>query len=97
MKYKIVKKESKTLHHDNVLIDGVHKDVITVNHSIWYIAKRKGRIFGFWHKIGHECDYEGDLIAYSTKTVEDMEDYIRKWHEVKYFNKPIEIIKEISI
>lgn len=66
--------------------------------NTYYIGYRKGKTFGFWHKLGHEyCGWDGDLIAHTTKTPEEMEDYIRKWHEVRYGQVPCEIIKEFTV
>ena len=90
MKYKIIKKSSKKL------IEKDNDKHIEIQYSEWYEARRKGRIFGFWYKVGHKYFWD-DLIVYTTKTIEEMGDYIRKYHEVKYFNHPIEIIKEINI
>ena len=93
MKYKIIKKTSKSLQkvYDP---DGQH---IEVHKSEWYQAKRKGKIFGFWHDVGHERYFDGGLIARTEKTVEAMEDYVRKWHEVNYYKEKIEIIKDIEL
>lgn len=91
MRYKIIKKISKKL------VERGNDKHIEIEYSEWYEARRKGRIFGFWHKVGHEAYFDGELIAYTSKTIEDMEDYIRKYHEVEYSKYPIEIIKEINI
>ena len=32
-------------------------------------------------------------MPHSEKTVEAIEDYVRKWHEVRYSKLPIEIVK----
>ena len=94
MKYKIVKKQSKSL---RVIKGPGIANQIEVSTRTWYEGKRKGKIFGFWHAIGHEACFDGDLIPYSAESVEEMEDYIKKFHEVKYSKLPIEIIKEINI
>ena len=94
MKYKIIKRTSKTLQKIHEPEDKHHFEV---EYSEWYEAKRKGRIFGFWHTVGHEAYFDGETITHTEKTIEAMEDYIRKWHEVEYFNKPIEIIKDIDL
>ena len=47
MKYRIVKHQSKTI--SNKYDDKLEKQVTKVNTNTWYIASRKGRIFGFWH------------------------------------------------
>jgi len=98
MKYKIIKCENKNLQTFlSVDENGKSCNEIKVIHSVWYEAKRKGKYFGFWHKIGHEYDYDGNTISYTTKKLEDIEDYIHKWHEVHYFKQPIEIIKCIDL
>jgi len=98
MKYKIIKCENKNLQTFlSVDENGKSCNKIKVIHSVWYEAKRKGKYFGFWHHIGHDYYFDGEVIAFTTKTVEEMEDYIKKWHEVNYFNKPIEIVKDINI
>lgn len=94
MKYKIVKKTTKYFSADK--ING--QPDIKVTYSTWYIAKRKGRLFGFWHSLGNRTDYYGDLIVYCANTIEEMEKYIQKWHEWKYDNTlECEIVKEITI
>lgn len=96
MKYRIVKHQSKTI--SNQYDSKLEKQVTKVNTNIWYIASRKGRIFGFWHAIGHEYDFTGDLIRHSTKTIEEMEEYIKAYHEVNYGDGyKYEIIKEIDL
>jgi len=94
MKYRIKKRVVKTL--EEKIID--EKREIFIKKSEWYEASRKGRLFGFWHAIGHEYDYDGWLWRYTANTVEEMEDYIRKWHEVEYGdNYKYEIIKNIEL
>jgi hypothetical protein len=90
MKYKIIKKTLKTLIEKG---DDKH---IEIQYFEWYEARRKGRIFGFWHKVGHKYNWD-ELVEYTTKTIEEMEDYIRKYHEVKYSKYPIKIIKEVNL
>jgi hypothetical protein len=94
MKYRIKKKIYKSL--DETHVNG--KRQIIVKKSEWYEASRKGRLFGFWHAIGHEGDFDGGIWRYKANTVEEMEDYIRKWHEVEYGdNYKYEIIKNIEL
>lgn len=90
MKYKIIKKSSKTL---KKIYEPENKHHFEVKYSEWYEAKRKGKIFGFWHTVGHEAYFNGELMPHSEKTVEAIEDYVRKWHEVRYSKLPIEIVK----
>jgi hypothetical protein len=98
MKYKIIKCENKTLQTFlSVDENGKSYNEIKVIHSVWYEAKRKGKYFGFWHIIGHNHYFDGEVIAFTSKTVKEMEDYIHKWHEVHYFKQPIEIIKCIDL
>ena len=93
MKYKIIKKTAKSLQkvYDP---DGQYFEV---HKSEWYQAKRKGKIFGFWHTVGHEAYFDGELIPHIEYTVDAIEDYVRKWHEVKYNKEKIEIIKDIEL
>lgn len=63
----------------------------------WYQASRKGRIFGFWHALGHEGYLDGGTIPYEADTLEDIENYIQAYHEVEYNDDKIEIIKDIDI
>ena len=92
MKYKIIKKSSKTFKE---IYKPTHH--FEVEYSEWYEAKRKGRIFGFWYTVGHEAYFDGELMSHSEKTIEAMEDYLRKWHEVRYSKFPIEIVKYIEL
>ena len=89
MKYSIKKINTKSLEEVN--------NKIEIKKSTYYVASRKGKIFGFWHAIGHKYDWYGDLERHFTKTLEEMEDYIYKYHEVNYSKEPCEIIKEIKI
>ena len=94
MKYRIKKKVNKSL--NETYVNG--KKQIIVKKSEWYEASRKGRLFGFWHAIGHESHFDGSLWRYHANTMEEMEDYIRKWHEVNYGdNDKCEIIKDIEL
>jgi len=102
MKYKIIKKHSKTL---KVTRPGKFPDSekyisekTSIERSEWYEAKRKGHIFGFWHKVGHTCDYEGKIIQHVTHTLDEMKNYIRDWHEVRYGDKcKCEIIEKFEL
>ena len=94
MKYKIVKKQSKSL---RVIKGPGTANQIEVSTRTWYEGKRKGCIFGFWHAIGHEAYFDGELIPYTANTVEEMEDYINKFHEVEFSKYPMEIIKEVNL
>ena len=92
MKYRIRKHTHsylKTIHNNG-------KSYVEKITDIWYQALRKGKIFGFWHAIGHEW-FLDDLEPYKAKTIEDMENYIRMYHEVKYKDDKIEIIKDIDL
>jgi len=100
MKYKIIKKYSKKLKVTHPLY--TQKTHIPESTSIekneWYEAKRKGRIFGFWHKVGHEYDFDGMVYQHTTHTLEEMRNYIRDWHEVNYGDKcKCEIIEKIEL
>ena len=102
MKYKIIKKQSKSLKvtHSGVFPDSEKymPEKTSVKISEWYEAKRKGRIFGFWHKVGHECGYEDERISHTTNTLDEMKDYIKNWHEVNYGDKyKCEIIEKFEL
>ena len=92
MKYKIIKRSTKTLKE---VYKPEHK--FEIEYSEWYEAKRKGKIFGFWHTVGHEAYFDGELMTHTEKTLEAIEDYVRKWHEVRYSKYPIEIVKDIEL
>ena len=95
MKYKIIKKEFKSLSVSN--LNSTQKvDIYT---KTWYEAKRKGRIFGFWHTVGHECDWvDGTIYSHTANTLEEMENYIIKYHEVNYGDQyKCEIVKEFDL
>ena len=95
MKYKIIKKCNSNLH----VTAGVNNpDIVSITKHEWYEVKRKGRIFGFWHKVGHESGYEGERIQHTTRTLEEMKNYIKCWHEVNYGDKyKYEIIEKIKL
>ncbi len=93
MQYKIIKKEEKKLIELSHFVNGNIENEVKVKHYVWYEARRKGTIFGFWHDVGHPPFN----FPYIAKTIEEMEDYIKKWHEVNYFGKPIEIVKDINL
>lgn len=96
MKYKIIKKYNSSLCFERGLND--IPDKVSISKSSWYEARRKGRIFGFWHKVGHLCDFDGDIIGHTSQTLEEMKDYIQKWHEVHYGDKcKYEIIEKIDL
>jgi hypothetical protein len=102
MKYKIIKKHSKTLkvtHTSKFPDSGKYMpEKTSIERSEWYEVKRKGRIFGFWHKVGHECGYEGERIQHTTHTLDEMKNYIRDWHEVHYGDKcKCEIIEKFEL
>jgi len=66
-------------------------------HKEWYQASRKGRIFGFWHTLGHEYSWD-DLVTYKADTLEDMEKYIEMYHKCNYGDScKYEIIKDVKI
>lgn len=102
MKYKIIKRQSKSLKVTKP-IDNLNGKYVPESTSVetreWYEAKRKGRIFGFWHKIGHECDWwDGSIFKHTTKTLEEMKNYVRDWHEVNYGNDcKCEIIESFEL
>ena len=92
MKYKIIKKHLKTLkvtHPGQFPNSGKFMPEKTlIERSEWYEAKRKGRIFGFWHDVGHEYDcWDCGTIQHTTKTLDEMKNYIKDWHEVHYGDK----------
>ena len=98
MKYKICRKTHKTLKLKDCS-NGSRKTELT--EKVLFFAKRKGRIFGFWHDVGTElCDYEGGTfisIEYF-ESPDDCEDYVRKYHKYHYCDKhKLEIFKELDI
>ena len=83
--YRIIKRTNKKLI--------VNRDKTDVEISHWYIAKRKGRIFGFWHVVGHEADWwSGDIYSHTTDTLKSMEEYLASYNEVYNNDKPYKII-----
>lgn len=101
MKYKIIKRQSKSLKVANpCVIQGTYiRETTSVITNEWYEAKRKERIFGFWHNVGHEFDYwDGGTIQHTTKTLDEMKSYIKDWHEVHYGDKcKCEIIEKFEL
>lgn len=96
MIYKIIKKYNSSLCFERGL--NGNTDKVNICKSSWYEARRKGRIFGFWHKVGHQCDFDGQIIEHTSDTLEEMKDYIQKWHEVKFGNNyKCEIIEKIEL
>lgn len=98
MKYKICRKEFKDL---KVKICSNGKKTTELKRELKYFAKRKGRIFGFWHDCDEEsCDYEGGtfIITEYFDTPQECEDFVKKFHEY-HFGKDnqIEIINEIEL
>lgn len=95
MIYRIKKYTNDTLQSDWEKCRKIPKII----HEEWYQASRKGRIFGFWHALGHEYDWwDGDLITYRAETLEDIEKYIEMWHKCNYGNNvKYEIIKDIKL
>ena len=94
MKYRIRKHTHSYL---KTIIDAPGKHHVEKVTEEWYQASRKGLIFGFWHVLGHEYCWD-DLNPYRTDTLEDIEDYIHKWHEIHYGDSyKCEIIKELYI
>jgi hypothetical protein len=96
MKYKIIKKNNSRLIFERGL--NGNPDKTSVSKSEWYEARRKGRIFGFWHKVGHIADYDGQIIEHTAHTLEEIKDYVQKWHEVNYGNNyKCEIVEKIDL
>lgn len=94
MKYKIERfDESKIV----ITTDSIGKKIISVKEKVWYQAARKGKILGFWHSIGHEwmsMGLDNYIIPYKADTLEEIEDYIYKWHKVNSNDSNIEIINK---
>lgn len=96
MKYKIYRKIHRELKVESC--NGSRKTKLI--EKVLYFAERKGRIFGFWHDVGQEvCGYEiGDFITPEYfETVEECEDFVKKFHIYHYGNTKIEIYKELDI
>ncbi len=98
MKYKIC----RTIHRTLKLKDcsnGSRKTELT--EKVLFFAKRKGRIFGFWHDVGEEvCGYEIDnfIVPEYFTNPDDCEEYVRKYHKYHYGDKhKLEIFKELDI
>ena len=49
---------------------------------------KKKKCFRFW-----QCNWYDDLCPYKADTIEDMETYILMYHNVRYKDDKIEIIK----
>ena len=91
--YKIVKEQVRILHtsysHGSYSKDS-HIEIITQ-----YKAKRKGKIFGFWHTIGNEYDDDmiGEPIPFTSENKEDVKKYIENYHLYNYNNLDYKIIE----
>ena len=72
-----------------------HKKEVKIVKEEWYQASRKGSIFGFWHCLGHNSDYDGMIWAHRADTIEEIEDYIQKWHQVNCGDTNYKIIKDL--
>ena len=88
-RYKIIRKTHKGLE----MIKGPKGSRPDVKISIWYEAYRKGRIFGFWHKVGHDADwFDGSIFEHTTKTIDEMVDYLASYNEIYNEDRPYDII-----
>ena len=102
MKYKIIKKYLKTLKVTRPInnLNGKYvPESTSIENKEWYEVKRKGRIFGFWHKVGHEyTGWDDEVYQHTTKTLDEMKNYIRDWHEVNYGDKyKCEIVESFEL
>ena len=98
MKYKIYNKTFKTLVKEYNKDNSEWEYVIKTKSK--YYAKRKGIIFGFNHVVGMKNELAGDMWEFEEyfDSLEECQNFILKYHEVKYGdkNKP-EIIMTFSL
>jgi hypothetical protein len=92
--YKIVK-EDKIIFHTSYS-HGSYSTKSSIEVKTLYKAKRKGKIFGFWHTIGNE--YDGDIIGgpipFTSENKEDVRNYIENYHLYYYNNLNYKIIDD---
>ena len=93
--YKIVK-EDKIIFNTSYS-HGSYSTKSSIEVQTLYKAKRKGKIFGFWHYIGNEYDdsiWEVNVIPFSSENKEDVIKYIENYHLYYYDNLDYKIIDE---
>jgi hypothetical protein len=87
--YRIVKKTKKSL---NVTGCGDQRKT-EVQEKTWYIAEERFLWF-FWFSIGHVKEdvlFLEWTIEHKASTRDEMEEYVRAWHEVFYGKREFEI------
>lgn len=90
--YKIVKEDVRTFHTS--YSHGSYSTDSFILVKTVYKAKRKGKIFGFWHYIGNEYDdFSIRPIPFSSEDKNDVIKYIENYHLYNYNNLKYRIIK----
>ena len=92
--YKIVK-EDKMIFNTSYS-HGSYSTKSSIVVQTLYKAKRKGKIFGFWHYIGNEYDsiLESHVIPFASENKEDVRNYIENYHLYYYNDEDFKIIDE---
>jgi len=98
MKYKICRREVRKL---RILCGENNTRPTELTTQIQYYAKRKGKIFGFWHDVGEEnYDYNGDtwITEEYFNNPDDCIDFVKKFHIYHYGHKnKCEIINTLTL
>ena len=92
--YKIVKEQNRILKTSYSRGSCSKKSSVEV--ETLYKAKRKGKIFGFWHTIGNEYDDDmmGGPIPFTSENKKDVRNYIENYHLYYYNNLNYKIIDD---
>ena len=95
--YKIVKEQNRIL--NTSYSHGSYSTKSSIEVQTLYKAKRKGKIFGFWHYIGNEYEYDSicwevNVVPFTSKNKEDVRNYIKNYHLYYYNNLDFKIIDE---
>ncbi len=80
--YRIIRKTKKYI---NIYPCG-SRQISEVQEKIWYVAKERF-LWIFWFSIGHvmeDCLLFECTIEHTALTMQEMEEYLRAWHEVHY-------------
>lgn len=89
--YKIVKEEERIFHTS--YSHGSYSKKSSIEVQTLYKAKRRGKIFRFWHYIGNEYDVIGVFIPFSSENKNDVIKYIENYHLYNYNNLNYKIIE----